>query len=60
MNMRFVVIAGVVSSSISLAGCFEATGFGSLGRAPDTRMPKRSSPVIQDCVHVPFPQCGGN
>jgi hypothetical protein len=60
MNMRFVVIAGVVLSSVSLAGCFEATGFGSLGRVPDTRMPKRSSLAIQDCVRVPFPQCGGN
>jgi hypothetical protein len=60
MIIRLVVIADVILSSISLAGCFEATGFGSLGRVPDTRMPKRSSPVIQDCVHVPFPQCSGN
>ena len=59
MTMRYVVFAGVVLSSMSLAGCLEATGFGSLG-VPDSRVPKRSSPAIQDCVHVPFPQCGGN
>ena len=57
--MKFVVIAAVVLSSISLAGCFETASLGSLSRAPDTRTPKRSTPEIQDCVRVPFPQCSG-
>jgi hypothetical protein len=55
--MKFVVIAAVVLSSVSLAGCFETASLGSLSRAPNS--PKHSTPDIQDCIHVPFPQCGG-
>jgi hypothetical protein len=57
--MKFVVIAAIVLSSISLAGCFfETTSHGSAG-APGSQIPKRSPPEIQDCVRVPFPQCSG-
>jgi hypothetical protein len=33
-----------------------STSRGELTRAPST---DRSMPVIQDCVHVAFPQCSG-
>jgi len=57
--MKFMVIATVALSLIPLAGCFETPSLGSLSRTPDTRAPKRSTPEIQDCVRVPFPQCSG-
>jgi hypothetical protein len=56
--MKIVVIATVVLFSVSLAGCAQPASLGSLSRAPDAR-PKRSPPDVQDCVHVPFPQCSG-
>jgi hypothetical protein len=57
--MRFVVIAAAVLLSASLAGCAQPASLGSLSRAPDVRIPKRSQPDVQDCVRVPFPQCSG-
>jgi PBP1b-binding outer membrane lipoprotein LpoB len=57
--MKFVVIAAVVLVSVSLVGCAQPASLGSLSRAPDVRIPKRSPPNVQDCVHVPFPQCSG-
>jgi hypothetical protein len=54
--MKLIVIAAVVLSSISLAGCFGTPTYGSVGRAPDTPLAKRFPP---DCVRVPFPQCSG-
>jgi hypothetical protein len=57
--MKSVVITAVVLSSISLAGCAQPASLGSASRAPDIRIPKRSPPDLQDCVHVPFPQCTG-
>jgi PBP1b-binding outer membrane lipoprotein LpoB len=57
--MKFAVIAAVVLSSVSLAGCAQPASLGSLSRAPDVRIPKRPPPNVQDCVHVPFPQCSG-
>jgi hypothetical protein len=57
--MRFVVIAAVVLFSVSLVGCAQPPSLGSLSRAPDPRIPKRSPPNLQDCVRVPFPQCTG-
>lgn len=56
--MRFVIIAAVVLSSISLAGCFETTSLGSAGGARDSLSSKRP-PLVQDCVRMPFPQCSG-
>jgi hypothetical protein len=55
--MKIVVIAALVFSSISLAGCFEATSYGSA--ASDRSIPTRLPPGLQDCVHVAFPQCSG-
>jgi hypothetical protein len=57
--MKFVVIAAAVLFSVSLVGCAQPPSLGSLSRAPDPRIPKRSPPNVQDCVHVPFPQCSG-
>lgn len=57
--MKFVVIAAVVLFSVSLVGCAQPASLGSLSRAPDVRIPKRSPAPEQDCVHVPFPQCSG-
>jgi hypothetical protein len=42
-----------------LAGCGQTASLGSLSRAPDARIPKRFPAELQDCVHVPFPQCSG-
>jgi len=55
--MKFVLIAAVVLSSVSLVGCGQTASLGSLSRTPDMRVPKRSPPDVQDCVRVPFPQC---
>jgi hypothetical protein len=57
--MKFVVIAAAVLFSASLAGCAQPASLGSLSRAPDVRIPQRSPPNVQDCVHVLFPQCSG-
>jgi hypothetical protein len=57
--MKIVVIATAVLFSVSLAGCAQLPSLGSLSRAPDARIPKRPPPNVQDCVHVPFPQCSG-
>ena len=57
--MKFAVFATVVLLSVSLVGCAQPPSLGSLSRAPDPRIPKRSSPDVQDCVHVLFPQCSG-
>jgi hypothetical protein len=57
--MKFVVIAAVVLSSVSLVGCAQPASLGSLSRAPDIRIPKRPPTPEQDCVRVPFPQCSG-
>ena len=57
--MKFVVVAAVVLFSGSLASCAQPPSLGSLSRAPDVRIPKRSPAPEQDCVHVPFPQCSG-
>jgi hypothetical protein len=59
VSMKFVVIAAAVLFSVSLVGCAQPPSLGSLSRAPDARIPKRSPPNVQDCVHVPFPQCSG-
>jgi hypothetical protein len=59
VSMKFVVIAAVVLFSASLIGCVQPASLGSLSRAPDARIPKRSPPDVQDCVRVPFPQCSG-
>jgi hypothetical protein len=56
---EFAVITAAVLSSISGAGCFETTSHGSLGRAPDSLMPKRSPLEEEDWIRVPFPQCSG-
>jgi hypothetical protein len=57
--MKSVVIAVAVLLSVSLVGCAQPPSLGSLSRAPDARIPQRSPPPVQDCVHVPFPQCSG-
>jgi hypothetical protein len=57
--MKSVVIAAVVLFSVSLAGCAQPASLGSLSHSPDARIPKRPPPNVQDCVHVPFPQCSG-
>ncbi len=57
--MKFVVIAAVVLSFIALVGCAQTASLGSASRAPDTRVPKRFPPDVQDCMRVPFPQCSG-
>jgi hypothetical protein len=53
--MKSVVIAVAVLFSASLAGCAQPPSLGSLSRAPDVRIPKRSPPDVR----VPFPQCSG-
>jgi hypothetical protein len=55
--MKFVVIAAIILSSISLAGCLGTPTYGSVGRVPDSPIAKR--PPLEDCVHLPFPQCSG-
>jgi hypothetical protein len=57
--MKFVVITVIGLSFIPLAGCLEATSYGSAGRAPDSPTLKRSPLPQQDCIRVPFPQCSG-
>jgi hypothetical protein len=57
--MKFAVIVAAILSSISRAGCFVTTSHGSLGRAPDSLIAKRSPLEGQDCTRVPFPQCSG-
>ncbi len=59
VSMKFVVVATVVLFSASLVGCAQPPSLGSLSRAPDPRIPKRSPQPEKDCVHVPFPQCSG-
>jgi hypothetical protein len=57
--MKFVVITTIVLFSAALAGCGQSATLGSLNRDPDTHILKRSPPPVEDCVHVPFPQCSG-
>jgi hypothetical protein len=57
--MKFVVITVIGLSIIPLAGCLEATSYGSADRAPDTPTLKRVPLPEQDCVRVPFPSCSG-
>jgi hypothetical protein len=57
--MKFVVITVIGLSIIPLAGCLEATSYGSAGRAPDNPTLKRVPLPEQDCIRVPFPQCSG-
>ena len=60
MKFNVVTIITIIGLSlIPLAGCLEATGYGSADRAPDSSVPKRAPLPEQDCVHVPFPQCSG-
>jgi hypothetical protein len=64
LGIRFLVIAAVVSCSISLGGCLDTTGFGSVGRVPvdlnRTSVSKYDPhPWEQKCDREGFPQCGG-
>jgi hypothetical protein len=55
----FTIITVIGLSFIPLAGCVEATSYGSVGRAPDSPTLTRVPLPEQECIRVPFPQCSG-